>query len=148
MIALKLVRLIEAHSEELSLGLTQKILSSGRTKDYRKLPEHEMRAGALEIYQYLSDWLLTKTDSDIELRYTRLGELRAQQGISLSHFVWAIALTKEHLWGFLRREALLDRVIELFGELELLQLLDRFFDNALYYASVSYQKTQDRRKAA
>jgi hypothetical protein len=103
MIALKLLRLIEAHSEELSLELTQKILGSERTKDYRKLPEHEMRVGALEIYQHLSDWLLTKTDSDIELRYTRLGELRAQQGISLSHFVWAIALTKEHLWGFLRR---------------------------------------------
>lgn len=147
MIALKLVRLIEAHSEELSQGLTQKILSSERTKDYCKLPEHEMCAAALEIYRHLSDWLLTKTDSDIELRYTRLGELRAKERISLSHVVWAIALTKEHLWGFLRREALLDQVIELFGELELLQLLDRFFDNALYYTTVGYQRAYERKAA-
>jgi len=145
---MKLVRLIEANSQELSYGLTQKILSSERTRDYRKMPESEMCTAVYDVYQHLSDWLLTKTESDIELRYTRVGELRARQGISLSHFVWAIAMTKEHLWGFLQREAMVDHVIELFGEMELLQLLDRFFDNALYYATVGYERARAQSRAA
>jgi hypothetical protein len=147
MVALKLVRLIEANSHELAQGLMEKVLSSDRTSDYRKMPPGEVQAAAQEIYQHLSDWLLTKTASDIELRYTRIGEARARQGVSLSHFVWALALTKEHLWGFLQREALVDHVVELFGELELFRLLDQFFDNAIYYAVVGYQRAYQAKAA-
>lgn len=148
MIALKLVRLIEANSQELSRGLMEKILSSERTSDYRKVPEMEMRNAVVDIYQHLSDWLLTKTESDIELRYTKLGELRGKQGVALSHFIWAIVLTKEHLWGFLQREALAEHAIELFGELELLRSLDRFFDDALYYAAIGFERARKEAKAA
>jgi hypothetical protein len=147
MLALKLVRLIEANSQELAQGLMQKVLSSDRTSDYRKVPAADMQTATLDIYQHLSDWLLTKTASDIELRYTRIGEQRARQGVSLSHFVWALALTKEHLWGFLQREALVDHVVELFGELELVRLLDQFFDNALYYGTVGYERAQKAKAA-
>jgi hypothetical protein len=38
MLALRLVRLIERHSEELARGLTQKIWESERTCDFRKIP--------------------------------------------------------------------------------------------------------------
>jgi len=148
MIALKLVRLIEAHSQELSHGLMEKILSSERSSDYRKVPEMEMRNAVVDIYQHLSDWLLTKTDSDIELRYTRLGELRGKQGVTPSHFAWAIVLTKEHLWGFLQREAFAEHAVELFGELELQRSLDRFFDHALYYALLGLERARKEAKAA
>ena len=35
-------------------------------------------------------------------------------------------LTKDHLWGFLQREALVDGVVELFGELEFSDCLTSF----------------------
>jgi hypothetical protein len=41
---------------------------------------------------------------------------------------------------FLQRESLPERPIEAFGELEMLQLLDQFFDRAIYYASVGYER--------
>jgi hypothetical protein len=102
MIALRLVRLIETHSEELSEGLTRKLLSSHRTRELRKVPEHELHQRCHEIYRNLSDWLLTKTDHDIEEVYKTLGARRAQQGVPLAALLWAILLTKEHLWGFSR----------------------------------------------
>jgi hypothetical protein len=34
----------------------------------------------------------------------------------------------------------MDRPVEVFGELEMLQLLDHFFDRAIYYAAVGYEK--------
>jgi len=148
MIALRLVRLIEANSDKLSKGLLEKILSSERASGFRRVDRKELECAVHEIYQHLSEWLLTKTESDIELRYTQLGERRAGEGVPFSHWVWAIVLTKDHLWGFLQREALIDGAVELFGELEFLQLLDQFFDRAIYYGSLGFERAGKAAKAA
>jgi hypothetical protein len=147
MVALRLVRLIEKHSATLAEGLTKKIRSSGRTSDFRRLPAEELLYSAREIYMNLGDWLLTKTDSDIEVRYTHLGARRAEQGIPLSEFLWAVLLSKEHIWAFLQRESMAEGAVELFGELELMHLLGQFFDHAAYYAVVGYENVAQRKAA-
>ena len=53
----------------------------------------------------LGEWLTRKTECDIELRYTAIGERRAAQGVSLSHLMFAIVATKEHLWGCVPRKS-------------------------------------------
>ncbi len=45
-------------------------------------------------------------------------------------------LTKENLWEFLKSEAAPDHTIEIMGQLELRQMLEMFFDRAIYYAAV------------
>ncbi|HUJ94694.1 MAG TPA: hypothetical protein VLW84_05475 [Terriglobales bacterium] len=110
------------------------------TTELRKVPEAELRSRNHEILQHLSEWLLTKTASDVESRYRRLGAERAAQGVSLADYCWAIVLTKEHLWEFLQRQAFLCSPVEIYGELELLRLLDRFFDRALCYAAEGYEE--------
>jgi hypothetical protein len=139
MIALRLVRLIESHSEQLSDGLIHKLLKSERTADLRKVPASELHARCHEIYRNLSEWLVSKTEADIERVYGQLGARRASQGVSLSALSWAIMMTKEHLWSFLEREGLLEKPMEILGELELLRLLDQFFDRAVYYATRGYE---------
>ena len=57
----------------------------------------------------------------------------------MSEVIWVIVLTKENLWEFIQKEAVLERPVEVFGELEMLQLLEQFFDRAIYYASVGYE---------
>jgi hypothetical protein len=140
MIALRLVRLIETHSEELAEGLTQKILSSERTRDMRKVPANELHHRCHEIYRNLSDWLLNKTEHDIEKVYKDLGARRASQGVSLAALTWALMLTKEHLWSFLEWEGVHGGLHNVFGELELLRLLDQFFDRALYHTTEGYEQ--------
>ena len=97
MIALRLVHLIETHSEKLAEGLTQKPLSSERTRDLRKVPANELHHRCHEIYRNLSEWLLTKTEHDIEKIYKGLGARRANQGVSLAALTWALALTRASL---------------------------------------------------
>lgn len=140
MIALRLVRLIETHSEELAEGLTQKLLSCDRAADIRKVPASELHHRCHEIYRNLSDWLLTKTDHDIEVVYKALGARRAGQGVSIAALTWAILLTKEHLWSFLEWEGVHGGLHNVFGELELLRQLDQFFDRAVYYATEGYEQ--------
>jgi hypothetical protein len=142
MLALRLVRLIETHSETLAQGLVVKLLNSERTRDFQKVPQEELQDRAREVYHNLADWLLSKTESDVELQYTELGRRRAAQGVNFSQFLWALIITKEHIWRFLQTEALVEQPVELFGEFELLRLLEQFFDRALYYASLGYARAQ------
>jgi hypothetical protein len=64
-------------------------------------------------------------------------------------------LTKEHLWEFLQRQGFMNSPVELYGEMELLRLLDQFFDRALCFASEGYEQysqwqngSEDRTRAA
>jgi hypothetical protein len=139
MIALKLVRLIESHSDELTETLIAKFASSARTADLRKVPEQELRGRIHEILQHLNEWLLTKTGRDIEDHYREIGERRAAQNVAVSDFCWGIILTKEHLWEFLQRQAFMRGPVEIYGELELLRLMDQFFDRAICFASEGYE---------
>ena len=140
MLAYRLVRLIETHSDALAAGLLQRVQNSELTQEYRNVPPEELKQRVYEIYRHLGDWLLGKTEFDIEARYREIGVRRAQQRVPLSQLTMTIILTKENLWEFLKKESVLDRPVEVFGELELLQLLEQFFDHAIYYAAVGYER--------
>jgi hypothetical protein len=148
MVALRLVRLIESHSEELAEGLVRKLQTSERTTAYQKIPAHELRNAVLQVYQNLGEWLLSKTEADVELRYRELGEKRSSQGVPLPQFVSSMLMTKDHLWAYMRRESISDGALELYGELEFLHSLTKFYDNAIYYASMGYEQKQKSARAA
>ncbi len=139
MIALRLVRLIEDHSDELVEGLLHKFQTSEKTRDMAKVPSSELRDRVHEILKNLGDWLLYKQESDVQSRYREIGMRRAAQEVSLSDYCWAVIFTKEHLWDFLQREGMLRGPLEIYGELELVRLLDQFFDHALCYATEGYE---------
>ena len=44
------------------------------------------------------------------------------------------------MWDYLKKETVMERPTEVFAELEMLQLLDQFFDRAIYYAAVGYEQ--------
>jgi hypothetical protein len=144
MLAVRLVKLIENHIEQLSRDLSEKVWSAPQCSDLSKVPASELQARTREIYRNLSDWLLDKADAQVERRYTELGAARAQQGVAYSHFVWAIISTKEHVRAFVQREGLSENAMELHGEMELQLLLGHFFDLVLYYAAVGYEQERNR----
>jgi hypothetical protein len=144
MLALKLVRLIEEHSDELAMGLTDKLRQSERTCDFCKVSRDGLCLAAAEIYRNLGEWLLQKTETDIAERFIRLGERRAAEGVGLHQFVWALVISRNHLWQFLQREAFADNVIQLSGKLELQQMLNQFYDRAVYYGVLGYTKAKDQ----
>jgi len=139
MIALRLVHLIESHSEQLAESLVHKVERSSRAGDLKKVSAQEIRERAREVYRNLSDWILTKTEDDIERVYMPLGRRRAEQGVTLSALCWALMMTEENLWDFLELEGMRERPLEILGGFELLRLLDTFFDQAIYFATLGYE---------
>jgi len=146
MLGLRLMRLIERHSEELALGLAEKLQIAERTRDFRKIPSAELKVAAAEIYGNLGEWLLQKTEDDIEGRFRAIAARRAKEGVGLDQFVWALVISRNHLWQFLRERAYADNIVALYGELELQQMLNQFFDRAVYYAVLEYVEGDEERR--
>lgn len=144
MFSYRLVRLIESHADALAAGLEERVLDNAQVSHFRHVPAHELRERVYEIYRHLCEWLLGKNELDIENRYREIGSRRAQQKVPLSEVLQAIVLTKENLWEFLKSEAVMDRAVEIMGELELLQMLEMFFDRAIHFAAVGYEEETNR----
>lgn len=138
----RLVRLIEMHSNELASLLIERVHNSDATSGYEFVPDEELKDRVYEIYRHLGEWLTTKDEFELEQRYLRIGARRAKQGVPFSQVAWAIALTKENLWAFLKGQSAMDRPVEAFGELEFLELLDNFFDRAVYFAAIGHEKAR------
>ena len=62
--------------------------------------------------------------------------------------MWCIVLVKENLWDYLRDNEDIENTAQIFGELELTQLVDQFFDRALYYAVRGHEQVRTARMAA
>jgi hypothetical protein len=141
MIKYRLVRMIETHSQKLAACLLDRVQSSELTQSYhRNVPGDELQETVYEIYRHLGEWLMGKDEPQLEQRYLQIGSRRAGQHVPLSELIWVIVLTKENLWDFVKNESVLERPVEVFGELEILQLLEQFFDRAIHYASVGYER--------
>ena len=81
MISLRLVRLIELHSDELTAELVAKLEHSSQTSDLHKVPVEELRRRLQEILQHFSEWLLTKTGHEIEQRYFEMASGAPPKGL-------------------------------------------------------------------
>jgi hypothetical protein len=146
--AQRLVRLIETHSDRLAATLLERTQQSEKTRNYiDKVPPEDLRQRVYDIYHHLGQWLINKKESDVEQHYIEIGALRCQQGVLLSQLVWAILLVKDNLFNFLNQEAVIERPSEVFGELEIVQLLNQFFDQAVYYAAVGYERARSQAAA-
>jgi hypothetical protein len=138
--AYRLVKLIENHSDGLARSLQVRYRQCGKCSAYANVPDSELTEKVYDVYHHLGEWLLGKTEADIESRYLEIGAQRARQGVPVSQVVWMICLVRENLWEYLQKHAELERPAELFGELELLEMLDKFFHLAIYYAALGHER--------
>lgn len=140
LLAYRLVRLIETHSDGLARSVHDRYRNDPRCSAYVNVPDAELTAKVYEVYHHLGEWLLGKTEADIERRYLAIGAERAEQGVPASQVVWMICLVRENLWDYLQKHAELEKPAEIFGEMQLLEMLDQFFNRAIYYATLGHER--------
>ena len=141
-LANSLVQLIENQSDRLAETMLIKLQNCEKCTTFKRVPREEFRQRVYEIYDHLGEWLLNKQEEDVARRYVEIGKRRERQGVLLSELMYAIILTREHLWDFLKHEANLEKPKEVFGELEMMDLLEQFFDRAMYYAAQGYEQSK------
>jgi hypothetical protein len=141
------MKLIETHADALAETLEAKIVSSDRCMDYSRVSGEELKTLVGGIYGQLGLWLVTKTEEDVERRYTMIGTRRAEQCVPVSQLLWCIVMVKENLWDYLKNLESLESTSEIFGELELMQMVDQFFDRAMYFAVRGHERVREARMA-
>ncbi|MDR3763692.1 MAG: hypothetical protein P4M01_06305 [Acidobacteriota bacterium] len=146
-LAHRLMKLIETHADALADSLDERLMGSDRCADYCRVSSGELKTLVGGIYGELRQWLVSRTPEELETRYMAIGQRRAEQGVPASQLLWCIVLVKENLWDFLKNLDALENTSEIFGELELMQMVDRFFDNALYFAAKGHETARDPRPA-
>jgi hypothetical protein len=113
--------------------------SNPRTRYLRGVGPEEFRRRALDLYANLSSWIAGRREDDIAAAYEELGAARCSEGVSASELVWALTLAKRHLLDFIRRNDAVDSSVELYQQTELLEMIERFFDTAVYHALCGYE---------
>ena len=147
-LAKSMVQLIENHSDRLAETMLIKLQNCEKCATFKQVPREEFRQRVYEVYDHLGEWLLNKQEEDVARRYIEIGMQRERQGVLLSELMYAIILTREHLWDFLKHEANFEKPKEVFGELEMMELLEQFFDRAMYYAAQGYEHSKAAKEEA
>jgi hypothetical protein len=136
--AYNLVQLIQYHSETLSANLAHQVRNSPRAGSYENVTSTDLKERVYDIYHHLGEWLTDRSEIDVERRYLGIGAHRKEQGVALSELVWVIILTKNTLREFIHDVAFANRPADMKEKEELLRLLEKFFDHALYAAVIGY----------
>lgn len=145
----RLIRIIESNAEELTQGTVKKLQTSPRTKSYHKLAHSELYIRGYEVYHDLGRWLWEKSNQAVQAWYNDLGEKRCEEGIPLAEVLWALVLTKDHLFEYLGTCGLVDSAMELYQQQEFDRSIGHFFDRAVCYTAEGYEHhASEQRKSS
>lgn len=140
MLTSRLVAMIEKHAEELTRGVVHELKINPRTPSYHKLDPQENHGRVFDVVRNLGEWLDRKSDAATESAYRKLGQKRFQEGVPLEEVVYALTLTKQTLRSFIHTQGWVDSAMELYQQIELYNMISRFFDRAIYFTVISYEE--------
>lgn len=141
MLSTRLIQMVESHAEELTGGLIQQLRTNPRTPAFRRFSDMELHNRTFNTYRNLGAWMVGKPEEEIREHYEGLGQRRRQEGIPLQEVVYALILVKRHLLNYARNHGLGGTAVEIYGEQELSNQVNQFFDNAIYYTAVGYERS-------
>jgi hypothetical protein len=138
MLSGRLIRLIEAHQEEIAGSVIREIRHDPDLINLRKLPDAELRDRGQLILENLGFWLAANNEADIAQRYEALGKARFERAIPLHESVRALLVMKDKMIEFVSHQGL-KTFVELYAEEELDRRVGRFFDVLVVHMVRGYE---------
>ncbi len=137
----KLVDLIERNASELTNNWLADVRRELSLPTYHRFDNLELYNRAYRVYSQLGRWISRETTKEeIARDYMALGAERRKEGFALSEVIQALILIRRNLWKKILEEGLLDTTLDLYQAIELNNRVMRFFDRAIYYTVVGYEK--------
>ena len=139
----KLVKLIERDADQLTKKWLGNVQSHPTTPTYHTYDKKTLYHRAFRVYSQLGKWISRETSKEeIAEYYTALGKQRCKEGFALSEVIQALIITRRNIWLKVLSEGLLDTVLDHHQALELNNRVVLFFDRAIYFTSLGYEKTE------
>jgi len=138
----ELIHEIEARAPVLTEDLMADLRRDPHAAYLHRVDERTFRSRALDLYTNLSRWIADRREEEVERAYGELGRTRCREGVPASELVYALIRAKAHLFEYIRRNAEAGSAVDLYQEDELLGMIGRFFDRAIYHALRGYESVQ------
>ena len=137
----KLIKLIERDADQLTNNWLNNVQNHPTTPTYHAYDKKKLYQRAFRVYSQLGKWISRETSKeDIEKYYTTLGKQRSKEGFALSEVIQALIITRRHVWLKVLSEGLLDTVLDHHQALELNNRVVLYFDRAIFFTSLGYEK--------
>jgi len=140
MLSTRLIQMIEDHAEELTRGLIQQLKSHPHTASFQKLSDMEIHRRVFRVYRNLGAWLVGTSRDDVRRAYEELGHERFREGVPLREVIYALILNKKNLLTYVKNHGLGGSTVEIFAEQELVNKVDQFYDDAMYFTTAGYEE--------
>lgn len=127
MLSARLLDRIETHWDKIADAVVFSAHADERFAHYRALEDEELRTRARDLIANLRLWLTGKDDTELEERYRRLGSIRMGQGFPLHEIVGIVQLIERKTLDYVRDANSASNAVELYGELEMIRVLNRYF---------------------
>ncbi|MEN6466167.1 MAG: hypothetical protein ABFD62_13380 [Syntrophaceae bacterium] len=140
-LSINLVRLIERNTDKLTRRVMEDIKKHPGAGTYRNLDEAQLYKRVFEVYHQFNHWMSDETTKeDIERVYRILGKQRQEEGFALSEVIQALIIARRHIWLLVDSESFLDTALDLHNAIDLVNRSILFFDRAIYFTAVGYEK--------
>lgn len=148
MLSTTIISRIEANWERIVASVIDETHRDHRLASYQALSTHELRCRAEDLVRNLGQWLSAGNDETIALRFEDLGRRRRDEGFSLAEVVRKIQLLEAKLVEAARDENDARNALDIYGELEIVRALNRFFWLANYHVVHGYESAAESAPAA
>ncbi|HBY61979.1 MAG TPA: hypothetical protein DEH78_19335 [Solibacterales bacterium] len=135
-----LIQRIEANWEKIATAVAQQSQRDRNVEHYRTLDNDELRKRAQDVAQNLGYWLTTENSGAVVERYRALGRRRYHEGFPLSEVVYKLQLIERKITEYAQDQNAATTALEIYGELEMLRALRRFFDLAIHGLVSGYEQ--------
>ncbi len=141
MLSVKLIQLIENHSDQIARAVLHRIHHDPRTPHMARLPEGELRDHCHEILKKLGHWLAESKEEEVASHFQELGRLRAAEAVPLHEAVHALHVLKTRMLDYVRDQGFAQTSVDLYAEEELEHQIGRFFDSVVYHLVKGYESS-------
>ena len=148
MISARLLQRIETHWETIAADVISHTKIDPNTPHHQDLESGELHARARDLVHSLGEWLMTGDRESLTDRYRQVGELRHKQGMPLSEVVYKVQLIELKVVDYIQNANAAQNAIEVYGELEMLRALHKFFAIVIHGLIMGYERAAARRELA
>ena len=148
MLSTRLLQRVEQHWDAIARAVVDQTRNDPNTPHHRVLDDEEIHARARDLVHNLGFWLTSGDETVVAHRYQEVGRARHADGIPLTEVVYKLHLIERKTEDFIQTENSASTSVELYGELEMLRALHRFFDLVVHNVVAGYEQAAINTRAA
>lgn len=140
MLSTKLLQRVETHWESIAAAVIEQSRCDPNTPHHQELDDEELHARARDLVHNLGHWLTSQDEGALARRYEEVGNARFLEGMPLAEVVYKLHLIELKTVEYIQHANIAQSAVEIFGELEMLRALHRFFAIVVYSVVRGYEK--------